>query len=221
MSKEKIQPDYASTLLKYNPGKGWSPIDYTSTDDSLAAPAHEQASTTDAQAQQSSAAKVIPMPVQAAAAPAPAPVDDSDSGSTGANAERAQLDSWLEQAARSPDHFGMHDMAQASLETLSQRLPELFIPLDQYAEEAGALSWDDVANRIADLQATMQERERLLAELAQTDVHLAQTKRELYAKLHDIQRQERTKAAAAQLRERMSAHTAQEVTKRLRQLLDK
>ena len=138
MSKEKIQPDYASTLLKYNPGKGWSPIDYTSTDDSLAAPAHEQATTTDAQAQQSSAAKVIPMPVQAAAAPAP--VDDS--GSAGANAERAQLDSWLEQAARSPDHFGMHDMAQASLETLSQRLPELFIPpRDSRPRPGGWFDW--------------------------------------------------------------------------------
>ncbi|UFS56782.1 hypothetical protein LN050_02715 [Comamonadaceae bacterium M7527] len=213
MSKEKIQTDYASTLLKYNPGKGWSPIDYTSTDDDTAAVT-----------QQPTAAKVIPMPVQAAASPAS--VDDSDTADNIANsagsansAERAQLDSWLEQAARSPDHFGVHDMAHASLETLSQRLPELFAPLDQYAEEAGELSWDDVANRIADLQETMQARERLLVQLAQTDAHLTQTKRELYAQLHDIQRQERTKAAAAQLRERMSAHTAQEVTKRLRELL--
>ena len=212
MSKEKLQTDYASTLLKYNPGKGWSPVDYTSTDDDTAAVT-----------QQPTAAKVIPMPVQAAASPAG--VDDRDNtgedtgDDTGSGAERAQLDSWLEQAARSPDHFGVHDMAQASLDTLSQRLPELFAPLDQYAEEAGELSWDDVANRIADLQQTMQARERLLAELAHTDAHLTQTKRELYAQLHDIQRQERTKAAAAQLRERMSAHTAQEVTKRLRELL--
>ena len=212
MSKENLQTDYASTLLKYNPGKGWSPVDYTSTDDSTANPAHAK-----------TAAKVIPMPVQAAAAPAG--VDDSGNtgegtgDDTGGGAERAQLDSWLEQAARSPDHFGVHDMAQASLDTLSQRLPELFAPLDQYAEEAGELSWDDVANRIADLQQTMQARERLLAELAHTDAHLTQAKRELYAQLHDIQRQERTKAAAAQLRERMSAHTAQEVTKRLRELL--
>lgn len=212
MSKENLQTDYASTLLKYNPGKGWSPVDYTSTDDDTAAVT-----------QQPTAAKVIPMPVQAAASPAG--VDDSGNtgegtgDDTGSGAERAQLDSWLEQAARSPDHFGVHDMAQASLDTLSQRLPELFAPLDQYAEEAGELSWDDVANRIADLQQTMQARERLLAELAHTDAHLTQAKRELYAQLHDIQRQERTKAAAAQLRERMSAHTAQEVTKRLRELL--
>ena len=212
MSKENLQTDYASTLLKYNPGKGWSPVDYTSTDDDTAAVT-----------QKPTAAKVIPMPVQAAAAPAG--VDDRGNtgegtgDDTGSGAERAQLDSWLEQAARSPDHFGVHDMAQASLDTLSQRLPELFAPLDQYAEEAGELSWDDVANRIADLQQTMQARERLLAELAHTDAHLTQAKRELYAQLHDIQRQERTKAAAAQLRERMSAHTAQEVTKRLRELL--
>ena len=237
MTKENLQTDYANTLLKYKPGKGWSPMDYTSAADESthtdhASPSPEQLAKPVANP---AVAKVIPMPAPVGASHAESsPVSSAQARPAtnanhtsqtqrGGNAtpEQAQLNSWLEQAARSPDHFSMQDMASASLETLSQRLPELFGPLDQYADEAGVLSWDDVAGHIAAAEATMQERDHLAGLLAQADARLTTIKRELYTQLHDIQRQERTKAAAAQLRERMSAHTAQQVAKRLRHLLAK
>jgi hypothetical protein len=245
MNTEKTQSDYSSTLMRYRPGMGWSPIDYTDAQEDVAT-RHIDADVDTAQAGQAvhatehrvqdkhivepPKAKVIPInitpftksPTLAAAitpAPARAPAHPQTQSKPAPDLQ-ATLGSWVEQASQSPDGFGMQDVEGASLETLGQRLPELFAPLDQYREEAGSLSWADVANGITEMQHLVQERDDYAALLAQTEASIAAHKNNLYMQLQDIQRQESVRAAAAQLRDRMSAHTAQQVTKRLQHFLD-
>jgi hypothetical protein len=240
MSNDKAQTDYSNTLLRYHPGKGWSPMDYTPADEpesnaqTSASPettAHgaardsgdANAHTSTPRRVPSTRGKVIHITPPATEEPQRSvpPVSGASPVGKAASLEQAELDSWLQQAAQAPDYFGVDEMETASLETLGERLPEMFIPLDQYADEANNLSWDDVAHRISTLQTSIEERDRYALLLAEAELQITEVKRDLFGKLHDIQRQERTKAAAAQLRERMSALTAQQVAKRLRQILAK
>tara|TARA_B110000503_G_scaffold60247_1_gene95783 strand:+ start:211 stop:951 length:741 start_codon:yes stop_codon:yes gene_type:complete len=245
MHTEKTQSDYSSTLMRYRPGQGWSPIDYTEAHEDGAtrhidadvdvdtAQAGQTAHTTEHRVQdkhivQPPKANVIPINITpftksptlaAAITPAPARAQAHTQSKPAPNLQ-ATLGSWVEQASQSPDGFGLQDVEGASLATLGQRLPELFAPLDQYREEAGSLSWVDVANGITEMQHMVQERDQYAELLAQTEASIAAHKNNLYMQLQDIQRQESVRAAAAQLRDRMSAHTAQQVTKRLQHFLD-
>ncbi len=215
MAAEKNQ-DYSSTLLRYQPGKGWSPIDYNNTPDldapTVRATALESTEPTAPVIQK----KVVSMNGTAL------PKKPAE-GSTTVNPEQApfsELEDYLASQAKGNDQFGLHALEVADLETLGERLPEIFQAVDAYAKEASQLSWDDIAQGIQVLQHSREERAHYIQLLESLDQRIAALTETLKTDLKHIEKQERAKTAAARLKERLSLHTAQVLSKRIQTLLE-
>ena len=215
MAAEKNE-DYSSTLLRYQPGKGWSPIDYNHTPDldvpTVRATSLESTERTAPVIQK----KVVSMngtAVPEKTAPASKP-------STPEQAPFSELEDYLASQDRGNDQFGLHALEVADLETLGERLPEIFQAVDAYAKEASQLSWDDIAQRIRALQHSREERAHYIQMLETLDQQIAALTETLKTELKHIEKQERAKTAAARLKERLSLHTAQVLSKRIQTLLE-
>ena len=125
MAAEKNE-DYSSTLLRYQPGKGWSPIDYNNTPDldvpTVRATALESTAPTAAVIQK----KVVSMngtalpkkPAEASTTARPEQVPFSE------------LEDYLASQAKGNDQFGLHALEVADLDSLGERLPEIFQAVD-------------------------------------------------------------------------------------------
>ena len=217
MADPKTEQDYSSTLLRYQPGKGWSPIDYANTPD-LDVPVLKPAQLE----KDSHAAPVIQKKVVSLSGTthAPPPVETAQSKKS-ADLSFSDLEDYIATQSRGNKTFGLHALEAADLETLGERLPEIFEAVDAYAKEASQLSWVDIAQSIQDLQHSREERNQYQKMLAALDVQIAEMTETLKANLKNIEKQERAKTAAARLKERLSLHTAQVLSQRIQTLLDK
>ena len=70
------------------------------------------------------------------------------------------------------------------------------------------------------MQQSREERQQYIDLLADLDHKIESLTVTLKGNLRSIEKQERAKTAAARLKERLSLHTAQVLTKRLQTLLD-
>ena len=223
MAAEKNE-DYSSTLLRYQPGKGWSPIDYNNTPDLDVPTVRAAALESTAPPAPVIQKKVVSMNGTALSnKPAEAPAAASASTSTTTNAEHvpfSDLEDYLASQAKDHDQFGLHALEVADLETLGERLPEIFQAVDAYAQEASQLSWGDIAQSIQALQHSREERAHYVQLLETLDQRIAALTETLKTDLKHIEKQERAKTAAARLKERLSLHTAQVLSKRIQTLLE-
>ena len=236
MQPKNNDEDYATTLLRYQPGKGWSPVDYNATPD-LDAPTPSPTSLH----KEAPEAAVVPNKVVSIAGADAAIPQSFPTNKTTANAavsdnaasdgipsltKRAQeatfseLEAFLAEQSKNGHQFGLHALEEADLGTLGERLPEIFQAVDAYAKDASTLSWEDIAASIQTLQQSREERQQYIDLLADLDHKIESLTVTLKGNLRSIEKQERAKTAAARLKERLSLHTAQVLTKRLQTLLD-